>query len=203
MDKLVDPLGGIAAEVILVTTETVRSNNGSSLIHGWITSNNPPRWEASTGWVCAAYNPVGWPYYCSAKWAHSFADDWKIEQHPYGTVRVEYCLVGDDVDMRSVSEVNYNADILILLCVLTAVDTLIIFYIAKRHDQHTIVQLGDAIAEALERNTTPRGENSDNSCSVNGKTHDAKEIKSPGVNERPLRWFSAVSRKTWILSMSL
>jgi len=116
---------------------------------------------------------------------------------------VKYCLVGEDVDMRSSSEVNYNADILVLLCVLTALDTLIIFYIAKYHDQHTIVQLGDAIAEALKRNTTPpEGSGSDSSFPNDGALK-AKEVEWPGENDGRLRWSSAVSRKTWIWSMSL
>ena len=36
MVKIVKPLSGIAVEVILVTTEKFASNDGSSLIHGWM-----------------------------------------------------------------------------------------------------------------------------------------------------------------------
>jgi hypothetical protein len=203
MDKLVNPLSGIAAEVILVTTETVASNNGSSLIRGWITGGTAPRWESSPGWVCDAYNEEGWPYYCSAKWAHTFADNWKIKQEPFGLVHVQYCLVGKNVDLSTKSEVNYNADVLVLLCVLTSLDTLIIFYIAMRHRQHTIVQLGDAVAEALQRNTMPRRESGNDSTSSNDEASNAREVVWPGEEDRRLFWFSAVSRKQWIWSMSL
>lgn len=116
------------------------------------------------------------------------------------TVRVEHCLVGEEVDMRSVCEVNYNADILILLCVLTAADTFIIFYIAMAHKEPTIVQLGDAIADALERNTTPP-DISNVSLSTNNETHNAQDWPGNGVGR--LFWFSAVSRKTWIVSLFL
>lgn len=203
MDKLINPLSGIAVEVILVTTETVASNNGSSLIRGWMTGGGAPRWESSIGWVCDGYSEKGWPYYCSAEWAHTFADDWKIQQQPFGFVRVDYCLVSDDVHMSDKSEVNYNADILVLLCVLTGLDTLIIFYVAMRHNQHTITQLGDAVAEALQRNTMPREDSGNYSSFSNDEARHAEEVVWPGEEDHRLRWFSAVSRKTWISSMSL
>ena len=203
MDKLVKPLSGIAVEVLLVTTETVASNNGSSLIRGWMAGVGAPRWEASTGWVCDAYNEEGWPYYCSADWAHDFADNWKIRQEPFGFVHVEYCLVSDDVNLSSKSEVNYNADILVLLCVLTGLDTLIIFYVAMRHNQHTVMQLGDAVAEALERNTMPREESGKDSNLSKDEDRNTQELVWPEEEDCRLRWFSAVSRKTWISSMSL
>lgn len=203
MDKLVKPLSGTAVEVLLVTTETVASNNGSSLIRGWMTGGGAPRWEASTGWVCDAYNEEGWPYYCSAEWAHSFADDWKIKQEPFGFVHVDHCLVSDDVHLGSKSEINYNADILVLLCVLTGLDTLIIFYVAMRHKQPTIVQLGDAVVEALKRNTMPREVSGNDSNLSKDEARNAQELVWPGEEDCRLRWFSAVSRKTWISSLSL
>ncbi|GAB7336524.1 hypothetical protein MBLNU13_g09801t1 [Cladosporium sp. NU13] len=181
MDKLVKPLSGIAVEAILVTTETFASNNGSSLIRGWMTGGGASRWEASTGWVCDAYNEEGWPYYCSAEWAHTFADNWKIKQEPFGFVHVQYCLVSDDVRLSSKSEVNYNADILVLLCVLTGLDTLIIFYVAMRHNQHTIVQLGDAVAEALQRNTIPREESGNDSSFSENEARNAMKVKNMDI----------------------
>jgi hypothetical protein len=204
MDWAVNPLNA-TAELVLVTNETYHSNNESTLIHGFISGNNAPRWEASTGWVCSAYNKPGWPRYCSPQWAHSFQDRWLVKLGPmaqrppvHELLLVEHCLAGQRVDMKSRCEINYNADILILVCVLTAVDAMIIICcMVMMQKQSTLMQLGDAIAEALERNTAAL-ENSMPSTSVKCEAFKVQDWPRKG-DSRP-RWSSAVSLKTWIVS---
>jgi hypothetical protein len=121
-------------------------------------------------------------------------------------VFVDHCLVGDSADIKSRCGFHYNAVLVILVIVFTVVDTAIIGYIVVRHADPTLRILGDAIALELNR---PEREYEESSDRVGDKL--PREKRKTGarlmkgywpMHNRP-RWFSAVSRKTWAISICL
>jgi hypothetical protein len=94
----------------------------------------------------------------------------------------------------------------ILVILFTVVDTAIIGYIVVRHADPTLRILGDAIALELDRSEWDHDEFLDR---VDDKVLQEKRKPSARltkgywpINNRP-RWFSAVSRKTWAISICL
>lgn len=95
---------------------------------------------------------------------------------------------------------------MILVIVFTVVDTAIIGYIVIRHADPTLRILGDAIALELDRSERGQEEFRDR---VDGKVpqekrkYGARLMKGYWPMRNRPRWFSAVSRKTRIISICL
>lgn len=147
------------AELVLVTDESSASYNGSSLVHGWI-SGGGLSWEGTTMWICSADMPEGHNRHCSEEWVRSFQGDWKFKIWPRDgnnrgiekTVTIDHCLMGETADRKC--GLHYNFHILLLIMIFNAIDTGIIWFIAKLHKRDkdpTLVLLGDAIAYSLKK----------------------------------------------------
>lgn len=219
MELFSNPLSA-TAELVLVINETSNGYNNTSLFGGWISGSIPPRWEASTGWICAGHNGKKWTRYCSLDWAQSFDHNWNFSlewaksfQNEWGgaalpndsTVYVDHCQVGaraDDLSFRC--GFHYNFNLLLLIIVLTAIDTGLICSVAAAHDEDTLVIFGDAVAKALEIYGHDGNGQSEQSSE---QEQDSSSAVALVVGRWPdygcPRWSSAVQRSAWIYSIGL
>ena len=204
----IDPLNA-TAELILVANGTSFDNAGSSFVNGWIMGDRPTFWDSASTWICDAHYSHSTIHWCLLDFAETFQDRWSLnitylESAEY--VFVDHCLVGDSADIRSKCGFHYNAVLVILVIVFTVVDTAIIGYIVIRHADPTLRILGDAIA--LELNRSERGQEEfrdrvDGKVPQEKRKYGARLMKGYWPMRNRPRWFSAVSRKTRIISICL
>ncbi len=120
-------------------------------------------------------------------------------------VTVRYCLVGEQAkSMDTRCGFHYNSDLLIVVCICTVMETMLIGLVAMRFNAPTSVLLGDAIVQMLsEHDETTDIQSSDISEPL--AFHNDSAVKLEAVKWLPLRptWFSAVSKKVWVISMTL
>jgi hypothetical protein len=207
-----DPLKA-TAELVIVTNQPSTSYNGSSLVHGW-TSDGGNSWFGATNWVCAAYVPRDQPHQCFEEWIRSLhGGEWKLRltdyvgRHIDKTFTVRYCLMGRTAGPDSPSRLcglHYNFDLLILIIILTTIDTGIICCVAWLHQDPTLVLIGDAISNSLEsKGDFDRRDLSGSSQETTVTTNPIVELR-PGLwPVHAPRWSSAVSKRTWKYSPCL
>ncbi|OJD36760.1 uncharacterized protein BKCO1_9000190 [Diplodia corticola] len=150
IQQYLDPLNS-TADLILVSKDTAEQNNGSSLLHGWISGSDFVHWQSATRWVCVAHEDYNWNHYCSQDDISQYADSWKVPSFNKTWAPIEYCLAGPSGNNAERCGFHYSAVILVLVCVLTLIESIFITWTAKRHDSPTMVTTGDAIAEFLKR----------------------------------------------------
>lgn len=208
MTAYIDPLNA-TAELILVSNDTSAQNAGFPFVDGWIMGDRPTVWDSASTWICDAHYSHSTIHWCLLDFARTFQDHWSLNityRDSAEPVFVDHCLVGDSADIKSRCGFHYNAVLVILVIVFTVVDTAIIGYIVVRHADPTLRILGDAIALELDRSERDQEMFSDG---VDDKI--PQEIRKSGarlmkgywpIHKRP-RWFSAVSRKTWAISICL
>jgi hypothetical protein len=166
--------------------------------------------DSASTWICEAHYTPARIHWCLLSFARTFQDNWTLNityQDPEVAepVVVDYCLVGDSVDIKSRCGLHYNAILVILVIVFTIVDTAIIGYIMVRHSDPTVRILGDAIALESDRSEQNHEEFSDRSDNVpRGKRKTGAKLMKGywPIRHRPRR-YSAVSRKTWVISICL
>lgn len=210
MTAYIDPLNA-TAELILVANGTSDQNAGSSFVDGWIMGDRPTFWDSASTWICDAHYSPSTIHWCLLDFARTFQDNWALnityrEPGSAEPVFVEHCLVGDSADIKSRCGFHYNAVLVILVIVFTVVDTAIIGYIVIRHADPTLRILGDAIALELDRSERDFDNSSDrvdDKVSREKRKAGARLMKGYWPMHNRPRWFSAVSRKTWAISICL
>jgi hypothetical protein len=208
MTAYIDPLNA-TAELILVANSTSAQNAGFPFVDGWIMGDRPTVWDSASTWICDAHYSKSTIHWCLLDFARTFQDNWSLNityRDSAEPVFVDHCLVGDSADIKSRCGFHYNAVLVILVIVFTIVDTAIIGYIVVRHGDPTLRILGDAIALELDRSDRGHAEFSDrfdDKISQENQMSGARLVKGYWpLHNRP-RWFSAVSRKTWVISICL
>jgi len=210
MTAYIDPLNA-TAELIVVANGTSVQNAGSPFVDGWIMGNRPTVWDSASTWICDAHYSPSTIHWCLLDFARTFQDHWalNITYRDLGSrepVFVDHCLVGDSADIKSRCGFHYNAVLVILVIAFTVVDTAIIGYIVVRHADPTLRILGDAIALELDRSERDSQESSDrvgDKISREKWKSSARLMKGYWPMHNRPRWFSAVSRKTWAISICL
>lgn len=208
MTAYIDPLNA-TAELILVTNGTSAQNAGFPFVDGWIMGDRPTVWDSASTWICDAHYSKSTIHWCLLDFAQTFQDHWSLNityRDSTEPVFVDHCLVGDSADIKSRCGFHYNAVLVFLVIVFTVVDTAIIGYIVIRHADPTLRILGDAIALELDRSDQDQEEFSDR---VDKRGPQDKQDSGARLakgywpmRNRP-RWFSAVSGKTWVISICL
>jgi hypothetical protein len=210
MTAYIDPLNA-TAELILVANETSARNAGSSFVDGWIMGDRPTFWDSASTWICDAHYSPSTVHWCLLDFARTFQDHWtlNITYRDAGStepVLVDHCLVGNSADIKSRCGFHYNAVLVIWVIVFTVVDTAIIGYIVIRHADPTLRILGDAIALELDRSERDHetfNDRVDDKIPQEKRKTNARLMKGHWPMHNRPRWFSAVSRKTWIISICL
>lgn len=65
VERYIGPLGS-TGELPVVSTSTATENNGSSLLHRWITGNDPPISNIATGLVYVAHENADYSTWCES-----------------------------------------------------------------------------------------------------------------------------------------
>jgi hypothetical protein len=171
---------------------------------------NPTVWDSASTWICDAHYASSTIHWCLLSFARTFQHDWTLNTtyRDPGTkepVFVDHCLVGDSSNLQARCGLHYNVVLVILVIVFTIVDTAIIGYIAIRHGDPTVRILGDAIALELDRSEQKYAVSSSRSDKAPRRKRkaDAKLMKGYWPMHNRPRWFSAVSRRTWVVSICL
>ncbi|KAJ7834788.1 hypothetical protein B0H14DRAFT_3142260 [Mycena olivaceomarginata] len=187
-------------ESVLVVAKNMTSaqNNGSSLIDGWMSGWG--YWTGGSDWLCSAYAVGDDNKRCNKQWADSLGDEWAVRVGPMN-ILVDYCLVGDAADNEGRCGLHHSTHIMIVVCVCTAVECLLILWTAlhfhksgKKKGGRTLVTMGDAISDFLEEpdmrigNTTKRG---------------GYRLSVVEWVECRVSWFTAASLRLWALLIVL
>jgi len=207
MELYIDPRTA-SSEVVLVAATAASQNNGSSLIFGFISGSDSSQWNAATAWICPNRGDKH-DRFCTMEWANEFYDNWTVYQKfttPDGQshdvhMTVDHCLVGDratDTDERC--ELLYNKGVLFAVCVLTFVDSLLILGILILCRKHTLVHIGDAIADALENGSSFVRHSPHSPAPIVGSWGRVALTRSRWCSASRPRWYQAVTTKAWITS---
>lgn len=203
MERYIDPRNA-TSELILVSVDTTEQNNGSSLLHGWISGSDSAAWNAATRWVCVVQENLNWDTYCSPSKIPEYAVDWRVIITEARNSTIDYCLVGEQGDNDVRCGFHYSSVVAILVCVCTLTESFLICWTALKQHSHTLVTVGDAIAEFLDR---PEHETEASFLSTieqgrdmqrTGMRKGAWKESNPGV-----RWFHAASLNLWVTSVIL
>jgi hypothetical protein len=202
-----------SSEVVLVANTTASHNNGSSLLFGFISGSDHAQWDTATAWVCPnqGLKVARW---CTMDWARDIQDHWTVYQAyttPEGQrqdvmINVEYCLVGEQAtrtEMANRCELLYNEGILIMVCVLTLAETLLILGVLIFHHESTLVHVGDAIGDAMENGSSFDRQSSGHLSLTSGRWERVTVERSKWSSHIRPRWYQAVTRKSWIISLTL
>lgn len=212
INRCVDPMTATSDVIVVASNMTSTQNNGSSLIDGavsgWWT------WDFSTTWICQAYYSPSGPWrFCNADFASTFADDWNLPS-PGSRVHVDYCLAGTQADNEQRCGMHYSMPILILVCVCTSLESLLIWYTWYQHRRAikgpngdhgatTMVTMGDLICSYLQRPESQTGP-------AQGKELD--NLAKPGSfevktvvwqTESRVSWHKVVRTRSWAISIGL
>ncbi|KAI1445340.1 hypothetical protein F5Y02DRAFT_130179 [Annulohypoxylon stygium] len=213
MEAYIDPLQSTAALVLVASNMTSSENNGSSLITGFISGweYKYAEWGKSNFWICAAYQQTRW---CDLQWAETFVDQWVYGSPnidlPY--VGIDYCLVGESGDNTSRCGLHYNVTLIGIVSALTLLESLLIFSVWPLHRRQliirglyktrasygaeTMVTMGDAIGDFLREHSEimPRRYYGIGDTDIRETLWCSKTNTS---------WFHAVSRSTWMVSITV
>lgn len=204
IQRYIDPLNA-TSDLILVSESTAAEANGSSLLYGWISGGNAVLWNRATAWVCVGHKGVNKNTYCSAvdDEISQYADNWTIPMEHGFSPPIQYCLVGPSGNNQERCGFHYSVVVLILVCICTSIESVIVTWTARRHSSPTMVTTGDAIAEFLKE--PEHGNEALPSPDLTDETEDQspKTTKLVWGSDSPVRWFHAASLQTWIVSLSL
>ncbi|KAJ7712712.1 hypothetical protein B0H14DRAFT_2645152 [Mycena olivaceomarginata] len=110
-------------------------------------------WTGGSDWLCSAYAVGDDNKRCNKQWADSLGDEWAVRVGPMN-ILVDYCLVGDAADNEGRCGLHHSTHIMIVVCVCTAVECLLILWTAlhfhksgKKKGGRTLVTMGDAISD--------------------------------------------------------
>jgi len=210
MSLYIDPRNA-SSEVVLVADITASQNNGSSLVFGFISGSDPARWNSATAWICPNRGDKH-DRSCTMDWARDFQDHWTVYQKfttPDGRshdveINVEYCLVGEQAaDMTNRCELLYNEWILFMVCILTFTDFMLIAGVLIRHHKDTLVNIGDAIADALASGSSLDRQSSEYPTLKTGRWEGVTVMRSKWSPPVRPRWYQAVTEKSWTISLTL
>jgi hypothetical protein len=200
-----------SAEVVLVTNTTASQNNESSLVFGFISGSDGADWNMATAWICP-FQEVKHSRFCTIEWAREFYDSWTVYQKfttPDGQSHdvqmvVDHCLVGKQAtNMADRCELLYNKGILFTVCVVTAVGAALILGVCFFFQKHTLVHVGDAVAEALENGSSLACQSTDLPSLTAGRQECVTMLRSNWSSINRPRWHQAVTMKSWIISLTL
>jgi hypothetical protein len=202
-----------SSEVLLVANITASQNNGSSLVFGFVSGSDHAQWDTSTAWVCPnqGQKVARW---CTMDWARDIQDHWTVYQAyttPEGQrqdvmIQVEYCLVGEQAtrtEMANRCELLYNEGILFMVCVLTLAESVLILGVWILHHKPTLVHVGDAIGDAMKNGSSFDQQSSGHPSLTTGRWERVTVIRSKWSSPVRSRWHQAVTRKSWIISLTL
>lgn len=209
----IDPLESTRALILVSTNVTAAQNNGSSLIGTWVSGWSA--WNRDSQWICSIENRQA-PY--SGKWciwdrASQWVDEWPVSTFDNTTILVDHCLVGEAGDNDQRCGFHYSVYILPIVCISTLSEGLLILWtwFRLRNPEtnpkvKTLITMGDAIAEFLEKPSRADVENDEihNGDPVATPQLDGISIQAgPWSPERRVSWLKAVDGKTWTLSLLL
>lgn len=124
------------------------------------------------------------------------------ERHS-AVITVEYCLVGEQSKkMPDRCELLYNKFLLFVICTLTLLDSALILGVLVLHHKHTLVQVGDAIAEALDNPSSHHQLDANALATLDRRRYAILMRKRWSPRARP-RWHKAITRRAWIISIAL
>jgi hypothetical protein len=201
-----------SAEVVLVTNTTASQNNGSSLVFGFISGSDAADWNSATGWICPPNRGNKDDRFCTMEWAREFYDSWTVYQKfttPDGQrhdvqMVVDHCLVGDQAtNMADRCELLYNKGILFTVCVVTMVEAVLILGVLVLFQKHTLVNIGDAVAEALENGSSLACQSTNPPSLAAGRWECVTMLRSKWSSTNRPRWHQAVTIKSLIISSTL
>lgn len=207
METYIDPRKP-SSELVLVANITAAQNNESSLVFGWISGSNSARWDSATFWICR-HRGAKHDRFCNMNWAREFQDEWTVGQDFYtpdgerhsAVITVEYCLIGEQSNkMPERCESLYNKFLLFVICTLTLLDSGLILAVLVLHQKHTLVQVGDAITEALDNPSSHH--QPDTNVLASRRRYVILMRKRWSPQARP-RWHKAITRRAWIISITL
>lgn len=209
METYIDPRKP-SSELVLVANITAAQNNDSSLVFGWISGSDSARWDSATFWICPNRGDKH-DRFCDMNWAHEFQDEWKVSQIFYtpdgerhgAAITVEYCLVGEQSNkMTDRCELLYNKFLLFAICTLTLLDSGLILGVLVLHQKHTLVQIGDAIAEALDNHSSHHQLDKNVRVTLDRRRYAILMRKKWSPQATP-RWHKAITRRSWIIAITL
>ncbi|RBR17039.1 hypothetical protein FVER53590_28836 [Fusarium verticillioides] len=220
LEQFIHPWKSTRSLLIVAQNVSSQQNNGSSLIDGWMSGWDI--WTVSHGWICAAYQgPYGGTRSCTEEWASTFADEWIVPGAPSGdasserqNVTVDYCLVGDTVDIEDRCGLHFSIHIMAIVCIGTTLEVLLIYLTWFSHSraikaditgqhQRTMVTVGDAISDFMERPDYVTDEHEDLNNVSETLRKMPYELRVGRWRDDRVSWFKAVSNRTWVVSISL
>lgn len=201
IEQYVDPLTA-TSELVLVSSQTASTNNHTSILDGWISGSDGPHWDGASLWICYAYEGEGtWKSQCDLDYALPFANDWKLLVNQ-ANVTIQYCLVGEQADNSTRCGLHYSLPLLVIVCVCISIDTAIIACIAVAMNQPTLLRLGDALSELLEKyDQSPSARLEENRGYLQPTI--VRLGSRPWPMARGTSWFKAVSKLCWVVSITV
>ena len=202
----INPLN-VTRKLVVVTNESSDDQgNSSSLLLGFIGHfGSLSAWDIDSEWICSAY-AASWKY-CSLDQALPFEYDWKIQFPRNGqwsdaiNATVNHCLVGEAADQETRCAFHYSAYLLLAVCVCTTVASILVALVAFVHNRPTIVLTGDALESFLEEPEGLQSKTGQSTLPSENPDIVALEVRRWIVNGQGPRWFSAASKKTWLVSI--
>ena len=198
-------------KLVIVTKESsVDQYNGSSLIKGFIGAlQDPATWDSASWWICAAYDDPYFGRYCTLEWALSFEHDWKIQwtndpaYYNVSNVTVDHCLVGEPANVDTGCGFHYNAYLFLAVCICTTAAASLVALVTFKHSDPTIVVVGDAVESFLKSPEDLLPWSSQSTLRRRERSIALLEVRAWEVHDGGPRWFWAVGKKTWLLSITL
>ena len=200
--SFVDPRKASRKLVLVSNESSVDQVNQTSLLQAFVGNLRVPwAWDVGARWVCG-YNVE----YCTLETALTFVEedeDWKIVV-PGNDFRrdfvIDHCLVSPAADMQGLCGFHYSPWLLLAVCVCTGAACALIACITFGYRNPTFALVGDALESFLE---TPSQPVLDRTAASRRDRHLASlEEREWRVDGRGSLWFSAVSKRSWLISMS-
>ncbi|CAO2649251.1 Nn.00g066360.m01.CDS01 [Neocucurbitaria sp. VM-36] len=200
IEAYIDPRKA-TSELVLVssirTKQNVRNGTESSLLDGWISGSDHARWDTATNWICSAlYEDSTWPQACTKEWVMPSANSWVVRGQP-----IRYCLVGKSADNNIRCGLHFSKTIFIVIATCLLIEALLICWVTSLSKSATMVTLGDAQAEFLER-----PDQQTEGTWEPGRSSNRRHFARLQIAEwRPTRlfWYNAVGPKMWIITVTL
>jgi len=197
IENFINPLNATRALVVVALNVTSAQNNGSSLIYGGL-SGCFDVWDRTNFWICQAYE-VSKSEWCTLEWASTFVDQWVVPyaynsdpEVPKSTALIDYCLVGDPGDNSQKCAIHYSSYVLSIVCAFTSLESLLIFWTWWKHQTQTMLTIGDAISDFLEKPDR-----------VTTKPGPVIVTEAPWDPKNRISWFKVISIRTWTISIVL
>lgn len=211
ISRFVNPWTATQNLVLVAQNVSSAHNNGSSLIDGWMSGWDI--WTNSHAWICSQY-PQKASRACTEEWASTFADNWIVAGAPISegspvreNVAVDYCLVGESVDIDNRCGLHFSVYLTGIVCFFTAAEALLIWLTWLNHTktksdptgrrQETMVTMGDAISDFLER--------PDELAAARDSEFPRASytVRVGRWREECVSWFKGVSTRTWVISITV